>query len=62
MDATKVTAEIEVDTGNLDEATEKVQNLADAINEFPAQVIIRGARDCTFNIYPSQTRIFAQDD
>ena len=48
---------VEVDTEGVDEAVEKVQSLSDAISAFPANVMIRGARNCTFNIYPSQTMI-----
>ena len=60
----KIRIKAEVDTEQIEEATEKTreladetQNLADALNEFPANVVIRNARNCTFNIYPSQTRI-----
>lgn len=48
---------VEVDTEGVDEAVEKTQSLSDAISAFPANVIIRGARNCTFNIYPSQTMV-----
>ena len=48
---------VKVSTEGLDEAVEKVQSLSDAIGAFPANVMIRGARNCTFNIYPSQTMI-----
>ena len=40
----------------MEEATEQVERLADAYDGFPAQVTIKNCRDCTFNIYPSQTR------
>lgn len=57
----------EVDTEQIEQATEKTreladetQNLADALNEFPANVMIKNARNCTFNIYPSQTRIISE--
>lgn len=53
----KQTLEIEVETKGFEEATEKVETLADAYDSFPAQVNIRGSRSCTFNIYPSQTKI-----
>ena len=60
----KIRIKAEVDTEKIEEATEKTrelaeeaQNLSDALNEFPANVMIKNARNCTFNIYPSQTRI-----
>ena len=48
---------INVETEGMEEATEQVEKLADAYDGFPAQVTIKNCRDCTFNIYPSQTRI-----
>ena len=60
----KIRIKAEVDMEQIEEATEKTreladetQNLADALNEFPANVMIKNARNCTFNIYPSQTKI-----
>ena len=47
---------LRVETEGMEEATEKVEKLADAYDGFPAQVTIKNCRDCTFNIYPSQTR------
>lgn len=44
------------ETDGFDEATEKVQTLADAYNEFPPQVQIKGCRYCTINVHPSQTK------
>ena len=55
IDMENPSIKVDVDTDGIEEATEKVQSLSDAIAAFPAQVIIRGARNCTFNIYPSQT-------
>lgn len=53
MDQTiKVKCELE----GFDEATEKVEALADAYDGFPAQVTIKNCRDCTINVYPSQTK------
>lgn len=64
----KIRIKAEVDTEQIEEATEKTrelaeeaQNLSDVLNEFPANVVIRNARNCTFNIYPSQTRIISED-
>lgn len=56
------TIEISVETKGLEEAKEKVQELADAYDGFPAQVTIKGCRDCVFNIYPSQTKYIAIGD
>ena len=50
---------------NLDaeQALEDVKELVDLMDEISPQVVIRGARDCTFNIYPSVTKIYgALDD
>lgn len=52
----KVTLECE--TVGFDEATEKVEALVDAYDGFPPQVQIKGCRNCTFNIYPSQTKLY----
>jgi len=49
---------VKVETEGMEEATEQVEKLADAYDGFPAQVTIKNCRDCTFNIYPSQTRFF----
>lgn len=48
---------IECETRGFDEATEQVEALAEAYDGFPAQVNIKGCRDCTINIYPSQSKI-----
>mgnify|MGYP007130646173 CR=1 FL=1 len=48
---------IKVETEGMEEATEQVEKLADAYDGFPAQVTVKNCRDCTINIYPSQTRI-----
>ena len=53
---------VEVNTDGVEEATEKIQGLSDAISAFPAQVVIRGARNCTFKIYPSQTMIYDREE
>lgn len=53
---------IECITEGFDEATEKVEALADAYDGFPAQVTIRNCRDCEINIYPSQTKIIGDLD
>lgn len=48
---------IACETEGFDEAKEKIEALAEAYDGFPAQVTIRGCRDCTINVYPSQTKI-----
>ena len=50
----KYTLRVEIE--GMEEATEQIEALADAYDGFPAQVTIKNCRDCTFNIYPSQTR------
>ena len=47
---------IKVETEGMEEATEQMEMLADAYDGFPAQVTVKNCRDCTINIYPSQTR------
>ena len=47
---------IGVETEGMDEATAKIEGLADALGYFPVQVEIKGAKNCSFNIYPSQTQ------
>lgn len=47
---------INVETEGIEEAKEQIEMLADAYDGFPAQVTIKNCHDCTFNIYPSQTR------
>ena len=47
---------IKVETEGMEEAQEQVEMLADAYDGFPAQVTVKNCRDCTINIYPSQTR------
>ena len=48
---------LRVETEGMEEAQEQVEMLANAYDGFPAQVTIKNCRNCTFNIYPSQTRI-----
>lgn len=48
---------IQAKTEGFEEATQKVEALADAYDGFPAQVTIRNCNNCTFNIYPSQTKL-----
>lgn len=48
---------INCETEGFEEAQEQVEALAEAYDGFPAQVTIKGCKNCTFNIYPSQTKI-----
>ena len=47
---------INCETNGFEEATEQIEALAEAYDGFPAQVVIRNCRNCTFNVYPSQTK------
>lgn len=47
---------IECTTSGFEEATEQIETLAEAYDGFPAQVVIKGCRDCKINVYPSQTK------
>lgn len=48
---------INVETEGFEEATQKIEALAEAYEGFPVQVQIKGCNGCTFNIYPSQIQI-----
>lgn len=50
------TVKIKVETEGLDEATEKAENLAEALDGFPPQVAFKYLKNCTINVYPSQVR------
>ena len=52
-----VTLKIKADTEGFQDAQQEVEALAEAYDGFPAQITIKNCRDCTFNIYPSQTKI-----
>ena len=56
------TVNIKCITSGFEDATEQVETLAEAYDGFPAQVTIKNCHDCTFNIYPSQTRIVTTED
>lgn len=45
---------INVETEGMEEAREEIEMLAEAYDGFPAQVTIRGCRNCTINVYPTQ--------
>ena len=48
---------IKCTTKGFDEAQKEVEALAEAYDGFPAQVTIKHCRDCTINVYPSQTKM-----
>lgn len=48
---------IKCETEGFDDAQERVEALASAYDGFPAQVTIKQCRNCTINVYPSQTKI-----
>ena len=50
----KIGVEIEARPVGFEEATEKVEALAEAYEGFPAQVVIKNCRDCEINVHPSQ--------
>ena len=50
------TIKLNVETEGVEEATAQVEQLADAFDGFPAQVVLKNCRDCTFNIFPSQKK------
>lgn len=53
---TEKTVKVNVETDGFEEATEKIEMLADAYDGFPAQLTIKNCRDCSFYIYPSQNK------
>lgn len=53
---------IDVEVNGADEAVEKIDALADAMQNFQPQVVIRNCRDCEFEIYPSQTRFISKGE
>jgi len=52
---------INIETEGFDEATEKIDTLAEAYDGFPAQVTVKNCHHCTINIYPSQTKFVDAD-
>ena len=47
---------INCETRGFEEATAEVEQLAEAYDGFPAQVVIKNCHHCKINIYPSQTK------
>lgn len=52
------TIKVKVETEGLEEATEKIENLADTLDGFPVQVAFKNFKNCTINVYPSQVKVF----
>lgn len=52
--------EIEI-KANMDDALEKTNELVSLMDDISPQVVIRGAKGCTFNIYPSVTKIYESE-
>ena len=53
---------INVETEGFEEAMQQVEALVEAYEGFPAQVTIKNCKDCTINIYASQTKIIDTGD
>ena len=58
----RVEVDIDVNTEQVEEATEKVDAFVDVLSKAPPQVTIRGCRDCVFNIHPSQMMMYGGTD
>lgn len=52
-----ITLKIKANTEGFDDALQEVEALAEAYDGFPAQITIKNCKLCTFNIYPSQTKV-----
>lgn len=52
-----ITLKIKANTEGFEDALQEVEALAEAYDGFPAQITIKNCKLCTFNIYPSQTKI-----
>lgn len=52
-----VTLKIKANTEGFEDALQEVEALVEAYDGFPAQITIKNCKLCTFNIYPSQTKI-----
>ena len=57
-----ITLKINAETEGFEEATQKVETLAEAYEGFPAQVTIKNCNHCTFNIHPSQTKFITTEE
>lgn len=52
-----ITLKIKANTEGFEDVLQEVEALAEAYDGFPAQITIKNCKLCTFNIYPSQTKI-----
>ena len=52
---------INCETEGFEEAEQAITALCDAYDGFPQQVQIKNCKNCTFNIYPSQTKIIESE-
>ncbi len=52
-----ITLKIKANTEGFEDALQEVETLVEAYDGFPAQITIKNCKLCTFNIYPSQTKI-----
>lgn len=50
-----IEAKIKLDA---EEALESTNELVSLMDDISPQVVIRGAKNCTFNIYPTTTKIY----
>ena len=50
-----IEAKIKLDA---EEALETTNELVSLMDDISPQVVIRGAKNCTFNIYPTTTKIY----
>ena len=55
------TIDIDVEVNGADEALEKLDNVADAMQNIPPQVVVRNCSNCEINIHPSQM-FYVKDD
>ena len=59
----QIEEKIKCTTEGFDEAQKEVEALAEAYDGFPAQVTtIKNCRDCTINVYPTQTKFVTYGD
>ena len=56
------TLELDLVTKGIEEATDKMQELTDAMNNMPSQVVVRNCQNCSIALYPSQTIIADLDE
>lgn len=54
-----IEAKIKLDA---EEALESTNELVSLMDDISPQVVIRGAKNCTFNIYPTTTKIYCGEE